>query len=146
MSFHRHPGAREDFDELCKHGCNPQVLAPSRTAKFPSPRSHLGNDGQTTETRQKAIQSLEKAVGTLEEIFGVLIAVEDERTERNSPRSDESVLAHGLRASLLWSAHKHGRTARHRHRGTFARKGCTVHLTLTSTGRPEDLTTNTYRA
>jgi hypothetical protein len=24
------PGAREDFDELCKHGCNPQVLAAIR--------------------------------------------------------------------------------------------------------------------
>jgi hypothetical protein len=75
------PGAREDFDELCKHGCNPQVLAVIVAGLRNSPRLEAiwAMMVGPTETRQKAIQTLEKAVGTLEEIFGVFIAVEDER-------------------------------------------------------------------
>jgi hypothetical protein len=75
------PGARQDFDELCKHGCNPQVLAAIVGGLRNSPRLEaiwtimVG----PIESRQKTIQALEKAAATLEEIFGTFIAVEDEK-------------------------------------------------------------------
>ncbi len=75
------PGAREDFAELCKHGCNPQVLAAIIALIRYSPRLEaiwaviVG----PPESRQQATRSLENAAATLEEVFGTFIAVEDEK-------------------------------------------------------------------
>jgi hypothetical protein len=75
------PGARQDFDELCKHGCNPQVLVAIVAGLRNSPRLEAiwAMMVGPTEDRQKTIQTLEKAAATLEEIFGAFIAVEDEK-------------------------------------------------------------------
>jgi len=75
------PGAREDFDELCKDGCNPQVLAGIIALIRNSPRLEAIWEmivGQR-ENRKKATRVLENAAATLEDVFGAFIAVEDEK-------------------------------------------------------------------
>jgi hypothetical protein len=75
------PGAREDFEELCQHGCNPQVLALIVAVLRNSPRLEamwaivVG----PPENREKAARALENAAAVLEEIFGAFTAVEDEK-------------------------------------------------------------------
>ena len=75
------PGARQDFDELCEHGCHPEVLAAIVAGLRNSPRLEAiwAMMVGPTENRQKTIQTLEKAAAKLEEIFGAFIAVEDEK-------------------------------------------------------------------
>src|SRR5580700_2108472 len=75
------PGAREDFDELCNHCCNREVLAVIVAVLRDSPRLETtwAMIVGPTENRQKATRSLEKAALTLEEIFGAVIAVEDDK-------------------------------------------------------------------
>ena len=74
------PGAREDFVELCKDGCTPQVLAAIVALLRHSPRLETFWQMMVgpLENRRKTVQALEKAAATLEEVFGDLIATEDE--------------------------------------------------------------------
>lgn len=75
------PGAREDFEQLCKDGCNRQVLAAIVALLRFSP--HLGAIWAMIvgppQNRQKATQALENAAATLEQVFGALLALEDEK-------------------------------------------------------------------
>ena len=75
------PGPREDFDELRKHGCNPQALAAILAALRNSPRLEAmwAMIVGPPESRQKAARALENAATTLEEVFGAFMAVEDEK-------------------------------------------------------------------
>jgi hypothetical protein len=71
------PGAREDFNELCEHGCNQKVLA----AIVALIRHSSGLEAMWAmvvgppEGRQKATKALENAAATLEGIFGSEIGV-----------------------------------------------------------------------
>jgi hypothetical protein len=77
------PGAREEFDELCDHGCNPKVLAFTIALVRYSP--HLETAWAMLvgppEGRQKATRDLENAAATLETIFAGAIAAEDEKNK-----------------------------------------------------------------
>lgn len=75
------PGAREDFEELCKDGCNPQVLAAIVALRRHSPRLEAiwAMIVSPPENRQKATQALENAAATLEQVFGAFLAMEDEK-------------------------------------------------------------------
>jgi len=73
------PGAQEDFAELCKDGCNPQVLAAIITLirycpRFESIWAMVG----PPENRQKVAGILENAAATLENVFRGFMTVEDE--------------------------------------------------------------------
>jgi hypothetical protein len=74
------PGARQDFDELCKDGCLPQVLAAIIVLIRFSPllETFWAEMVGSSDNRQKATRNLEKAAATLEGLFGGLIASEDE--------------------------------------------------------------------
>ena len=73
------PGAREDFTELCKHGCTPQVLAVIVWLMRKSPELEtfwkmiIGPPAK----RQKVTRTLERTASTLEETFAVLITLEE---------------------------------------------------------------------
>lgn len=75
------PGAREDFSELCNDGCNPLMLAALTKLIRASPRLEaiwtilVG----PAENRQKLRRTMENAATTLEEVFGAVIAVEEEK-------------------------------------------------------------------
>ncbi|HEY1477396.1 MAG TPA: hypothetical protein VGF37_06880 [Chthoniobacterales bacterium] len=76
------PGAREDFAELCEHGCTPQVLALIVWLMRKSPQLEtfwkmiIGPPAK----RQKATRTLERAASTLEEIFAGFIALGEKDT------------------------------------------------------------------
>jgi len=74
------PGAREDFAELCKGGCLPQVLAAIIVLLRFSPllERFWAEMVGSPDNRQKATRTLEKAASTLEDLFGGFIASEDE--------------------------------------------------------------------
>lgn len=74
------PGAREDFAELCKDGCNPQVLAAIITLIRYCPlfESIWAMMVGPPENRQKVAGTLENAAATLENVFRGFMAVEDE--------------------------------------------------------------------
>jgi hypothetical protein len=73
-------GARGDFNELCAHGCTPEILA----VLIASFRFCPNLDNFWTEmvghpdNREKATKTLEKAAAVLETLFGRLIESEDE--------------------------------------------------------------------
>jgi len=71
------PGAREDFTELCKHGCTPEVLAVIvwLTRKSPGSGTFWKMIIGPPAKRQKVTRTLERAASTLEEIFTVLITL-----------------------------------------------------------------------
>jgi len=75
------PGAREDFAELCKDGCNPQVLTAMIALIRSCPRleSIWATMVGPPENRQKVTRALENAAATLEEVFSGFMAVEDEK-------------------------------------------------------------------
>lgn len=74
------PGPREEFAELCKHGCLPQVLALLVTLLRYSTlletfwSEMVGNP----DNRDKATRALENAAQTLEGLFGDVLASEKE--------------------------------------------------------------------
>jgi len=74
------PGAGEDFTELCRGRCTPQVLAAIVALLRNSPR--LGEFWEAAigspPKRQKATRTLERAAATLEEIFDGFIAIGDQ--------------------------------------------------------------------
>ena len=74
------PGARDDFDELCKDGANPQVLAAIIVLIRYSPRLEVlwTMIVGPPENRQRAARALENAAAMFEEVFGAFIGVEDE--------------------------------------------------------------------
>jgi hypothetical protein len=74
------PGAQEDFAELCKDACNPQVLAANITLIRYCPRfeSIWAMMVGPPENRQKVAGILEDAAATLENVFRGFMAVEDE--------------------------------------------------------------------
>jgi hypothetical protein len=77
------PGAREEFHELCDHGCNRKVLAAIIALNRYSPRLETvwAMVVAPPEGRQKATRALENAAATLEAIFGSVIAAEDEKSK-----------------------------------------------------------------
>src|SRR5271165_6123131 len=75
------PGSREDFQELCDHGCVPQVLAAllaafRNSASFERVWSGLvGDPGK----RWKTTRALNRAVESIEGIFRDTSSLEDEK-------------------------------------------------------------------
>ncbi len=74
------PGARDDFDELCKAGCEPQVLAliialirftPQLSESFEVLFGH-------PDKREKTLRSLERASEAFQDLFGNLLTRESE--------------------------------------------------------------------
>jgi hypothetical protein len=76
------PGAREDFTELCKHGCTSQVLAVIVWLMRKSPELEtlwqmiIGPQAK----RRKITRTLERTASTLEETFAVLITLGEKDT------------------------------------------------------------------
>jgi hypothetical protein len=76
------PGARTNFDELCKAGCVAHALALTIALIRLSPKLSafanvmLGDPSK----REKTLRSLENASAAFEDIFGVALALEDEDT------------------------------------------------------------------
>jgi hypothetical protein len=74
------PGARDDFDQLCKAGCVPQVLALIIAIIRFSPQLSeffevlLGNPDK----REKTLRSLERASEAFQDLFGNLLTRENE--------------------------------------------------------------------
>jgi hypothetical protein len=78
------PGAREDFAELCKHGCFSVTLAAIVALLRYSPSfERLWNlvVGQPNE-RDKATRALEDAANTLDNLFGVVIGTERDSLDK----------------------------------------------------------------
>jgi hypothetical protein len=75
------PGAREDFDELCKDGCHAQAVAAIITLirYCPQLEDFWKMIVGPPEKRQRIIKGLENAAAALEEVFEIPIALEDER-------------------------------------------------------------------
>jgi hypothetical protein len=76
------PGARTNFDELCKAGCVPQTLALTIALIRLAPKLSafanvmLGDPSK----REKTLRSLESASAAFEDIFGVALTDEDTQT------------------------------------------------------------------
>lgn len=74
-------GCTEDFAKLCQDGCNPKVLAATIALIRCSPRLEAiwAMIVGPPERREKAKRALENVAGTLEEVFGTVIAAEEEK-------------------------------------------------------------------
>ena len=74
------PGARTDFEKLCKSGCVPPVLAAivASLLAFPHLERFWIEIVCRPERRQRATRALEKAGSIMEEVFEDFIAMEDE--------------------------------------------------------------------
>jgi hypothetical protein len=72
------PGAREDFTELCKDGCFQITLAALIALLRSSPQfeSYWAELVGRPDNREKSAQNLEKAVHTLENLFGSIVSAE----------------------------------------------------------------------
>jgi len=73
------PGARQDFIALCKDGCFPIALAALVALLRFSPRSesYWAQLAGRPENREKSARDLEKAVKTIENLFGNVISTEE---------------------------------------------------------------------
>lgn len=82
------PGARSDFEELCREGCTPLILAALMACLRWAPALEkfwelvVGD----TATRVKTIRAIEKAIGALESLFGDLNAFEDQESKARFER------------------------------------------------------------
>lgn len=82
------PGAQKDFDELCRQGCVPQILAAVLAFIRVSPlleRVWTEIVGHPRK-RQKLTRGLKRAVAVTEDVFGKLIAEEDESQKQKLAR------------------------------------------------------------
>jgi hypothetical protein len=109
----RDPRSGIEFDELCNHGCAPQVLAICLALAHHSPKlTPFWNTlvGEP-EARRTFLNSIESTVAALEQQFGNLIAYEDDEDRkrfRDMGRIPLSTLAAELKfyASLLTFAER----------------------------------------
>ena len=92
------PGARTDFEELCKSGCVPPVLAAIVVSlrAFPHLERFWIEIVCRPERRQRATRALEKAGAIIEEVFEDFIGIEDE-----IPKDAWNSLGHLLPSGLV---------------------------------------------